>query len=598
MDTEVGDGERVDVIKEELKVGPSIDVTPYVAEPSTEIVGDGLSDGKESVGVGDANVASVAKLSITVAAFVVDAEAVDDSVFGKFVATDSEVRSEIGVELKELVSWLAWMERDPDVVLVIKSKDGDCVIEEVGFETESTLLVNGFEVDADIDVNVVFANEPVRETVSLVDDGLIEELLVGSVLSEAATVVLPRNVVLREKALSVMLLDSRLVRSEDVPLKVNVRIVVESEEVKVTSVSVLENSSVVELLLNVGISVDEREVFVDDRELTDEARLIEDDKKVEDVVPVEIELIEDVEESEKIVERAVVEVELLDTSVVERVEVVELRLKEEIEGENEFVGTLNVAGSVLDVVVSAVDVDDVRKIEDVEELVVFANGPPVDVEESCVLLVTSMLVVVRDEAVIDSEEVKEDVGLAVDDRDKKELDELAEEADEGVEVDKKLDAVDEKVDVDEVDDGVDGEGDEGDDEDEVDDEVDKIEEEVEDVSVVDSELVKEIEEESEDEVDDKVKGEVESEADEDDDREVKEEVEGEEIEDGSVVDSDVDAIVEEEVEVVEDEFEKKVKDETSVLDSEFDDAVDDVLDSVVSVVVGTGGTSRKPKYTL
>ncbi|KAK1510095.1 hypothetical protein CABS01_07767 [Colletotrichum abscissum] len=580
MDTEVGDGERVDVIKEELKVGPSIDVTPYVAEPSTEIVGDGLSDGKESVGVGDANVASVAKLSVTVAAFVVDAEAVDDSVFGKFVATDSEVRSEIGVELKELVSWLAWMERDPDVVLVIKSKDGDCVIEEVGFETESTLLVNGFEVDADIDVNVVFANEPVRETVSLVDDGLIEELLVGSVLSEAATVVLPRNVVLREKALSVMLLDSRLVRSEDVPLKVNVRIVVESEEVKVTSVSVLENSSVVELLLNVGISVDEREVVV------------------EDVVPVEIELIEDVEESEKIVERAVVEVELLDTSVVERVEVVELRLKEEIEGENEFVGTLNVAGSVLDVVVSAVDVDDVRKIEDVEELVVFANGPPVDVEESCVLLVTSMLVVVRDEAVIDSEEVKEDVGLAVDDRDKKELDELAEEADEGVEVDKKLDAVDEKVDVDEVDDGVDGEGDEGDDEDEVDDEVDKIEEEVEDVSVVDSELVKEIEEESEDEVDDKVKGEVESEADEDDDREVKEEVEGEEIEDGSVVDSDVDAIVEEEVEVVEDEFEKKVKDETSVLDSEFDDAVDDVLDSVVSVVVGTGGTSRKPKYTL
>ncbi|KAK1512514.1 uncharacterized protein CCOS01_14754 [Colletotrichum costaricense] len=590
MDTEVGDGDRVDVIKEELKVGPSIDVTPYVAEPSTEIVGDGLSDGKESVGVGDANVASVAKLSVTVAVFVVDAEAVDDSMFGKFDATDSEVRSEIGVELKELVSWLAWMERDPDVVLVIKSKDGDCVIEEVGFETESTLLVNGFEVDADVDVNVVFANEPVRETVSLVDDGLIEELLVGSVLSEAATVVLPRNVVLREKVLSVMLLDSRLVRSEDVPLKVNVRIVVESEEVKVTSVSVLENSSVVELLLNVGISVDEREVV-------DEARLIEDDKKVEDVVPVEIELIEDVEELEKIVERAVVEVELLDDSVVERVEVVELRLEEEIEGEND-VGTLNVAGSVLDVVVSAVDVDDVRKIEDVEELVVFANGPPVDVEESCVLLVTSMLVVVRDEAVIDSEEVKEDVGLAVDDRDNKELDELAEETDEGVEVDKKLNAVDEKVDVDEVDDGVDDEGDEGDDEGGVDDEVDKIEEEVEDVSVVDSELVKGIEEESEDEVDDKVKGEVESEAEEDDDREVKEEVEGGEIEDGSVVDSDVDAIVEEEVEVVEDEFEKKVKDETSVLDSEFDDAVDDVLDSVVSVVVGTGGTSRKPKYTL
>ncbi|KAK1455680.1 hypothetical protein CMEL01_04440 [Colletotrichum melonis] len=598
MDTEVGDGDRVDVIKEELKVGPSIDVTLYVAEPSTEIVGDGFSDGKESVAVGDANVASVAKLSVTVAAFIVDAEAVDDSMFGKFVATDSEVRSEIGVELKELVSWLAWMERDPDVVLVIKSKDEDCVIEEVGFETESTLLVNGFEVDAEIDVNVVFANEPVRETVSLVDDGLIEELLVGSVLSEAATVVLPRKVVLREKVLSVMLLDSRLVRSEDVPLEVNVRIVVESEEVKVTSVSVLENSSVVELLLNVGISVDEREVFVDDRELTDEARLIEDDKKVEDVVPVEIELIEDVEELEKIVERAVVEVELLDNSVVERVEVVELRLEEEIEGENEFVGTLNVAGSVLDVVVSAVDVDDVRKIEDVEELVVFANGPPVDVEESCVLLVTSMLVVVRDEAVIDSEEVKEDVGLAVDDRDNKELDELAEEADEGVEVDKKLNAVDEKVDVDEVDDEVDDEGDEGDDEGGVDDEVDKIEEEVEDVSVVDSELVKGIEEESEDEVDDKVKGEVESEAEEDDDREVKEEVEGEEIEDGSVVDSDVDAIVEEEVEVVEDEFEKKVKDETSVLDSEFDDAVDDVLDSVVSVVVGTGGTSWKPKYTL
>ncbi|UQC88686.1 uncharacterized protein CLUP02_14211 [Colletotrichum lupini] len=542
MDTEVGDGDRVDVIKEELKVGPSIDVTLYVAEPSTKIVGDGFSDGKESVAVGDANVASVAKLSVTVAAFVVDAEAVDDSMFGKFVVTDSEVRSEIGVELKEL------------------SKYEDCVIEEVGFETESILLVNGSEVDAEIDVNVVFANEPVRETVSLVDDGLIEELLVGSVLSEAATVVLPRNVVLREKVLSVMLLDSRLVRSEDVPLEVNVRIVV--------------------------------------GELTDEGELIEDNEKVEDVVTVEIELVEDVEELEKIVERVVVEVELLDNSVVERVEVVELRLEEEIEGENEVVGTLNVAGSVFVVVVSAVDVDDVRKIEDVEELVVFANGPPVDVEVSCVLLDTSMLVVVRDEVVIDSEEVKEDVRLAVDDRDNKELDELEEEADEGVEVDKKLDAVDEKVDVDEVDDGVDSEGDEGDDEDEVDDEVDKIEEEVEDVSVVDSELVKGIEEESKDEVDDKVKGEVESEAEEDDDREVKDDVEGEEIEDGSVLDSDVDAIVEEEVEVVEDEFEKKVKDETSVLDSEFDDAVDDVLDSVVSVVVGTGGTSRKPKYTL
>ncbi|KAK0374835.1 hypothetical protein CLIM01_07819 [Colletotrichum limetticola] len=508
--------------------------------------------------------------------------------FGKFVATDSEVRSEIGFELKELVPWLAWIERDPDVVLVIKSEDEDCVIEEAGFETESTLLVNGFEVDAEIGMNVVFANEPVREIVSLVDDGLIEELLVGSVPSEAATVVLPRNVVLREKVLSVMLLDSRLVRSEDVPLEVNVRTVVESEEVKVTSVSVLENSSVVELLLNVGISVDEREVV----------ELIEDNEKVEDVVTVEIELVEDVEELEKIVERAVVEVELLDNSVVERVEVVELRLEEEIEGENEFVGTLNVAGSVFVVVVSAVDVDDVRKIEDVEELVVLANGPPVDVEVSCVLLVTSMLVVVMDEVVIDSEEVKEDVGLAVDDRDNKELDELEEEADEGVEVDKKLDAVDEKVDVDEVDDGVDGEGDEGDDEDEVDDEVDKIVEKVEDVSVVDSELVKGIEEESEDEVDDNVKGVVESEAEEDDDREVKEKVEGGEIEDGSVVNSDVDAIVEEEVEVVEDEFEKKVKDETSVLDSEFDDAVDAVLDSVVSVVVGMGGTSWKPKYTL
>ncbi|KAK1705887.1 hypothetical protein BDP67DRAFT_494525 [Colletotrichum lupini] len=570
MDTEVGDGDRVDVIKEELKVGPSIDVTLYVAEPSTKIVGDGFSDGKESVAVGDANVASVAKLSVTVAAFVVDAEAVDDSMFGKFVVTDSE------------------------------SKYEDCVIEEVGFETESILLVNGSEVDAEIDVNVVFANEPVRETVSLVDDGLIEELLVGSVLSEAATVVLPRNVVLREKVLSVMLLDSRLVRSEDVPLEVNVRIVVGSEEVKVTSVSVLENSSVVELLLNVGISVDEREVveFVDDRELTDEGELIEDNEKVEDVVTVEIELVEDVEELEKIVERVVVEVELLDNSVVERVEVVELRLEEEIEGENEVVGTLNVAGSVFVVVVSAVDVDDVRKIEDVEELVVFANGPPVDVEVSCVLLDTSMLVVVRDEVVIDSEEVKEDVRLAVDDRDNKELDELEEEADEGVEVDKKLDAVDEKVDVDEVDDGVDSEGDEGDDEDEVDDEVDKIEEEVEDVSVVDSELVKGIEEESKDEVDDKVKGEVESEAEEDDDREVKDDVEGEEIEDGSVLDSDVDAIVEEEVEVVEDEFEKKVKDETSVLDSEFDDAVDDVLDSVVSVVVGTAHNARDWEVNL
>ncbi|KAL0768413.1 hypothetical protein CaCOL14_009388 [Colletotrichum acutatum] len=435
---------------------------------------DGISDREDSVAVDDGKVASDAKLSVAVAAFVVDAKVVDDNIFGKSVATDMEVRSEIGVELKELVLWLAWMEGGPDIVLVTKSEE--------------------------------------------VEDGNIEELLVGSALPEDATVVPARDVVLKEKVLfvnEVLVLGSRLVRrSENVPLELDVENVVESEEVNVTSVPVLESSSVVELLLKVGMSVDDREVadktdvtereLVDDRELTDETELVKDKEEVDSV---ELELVGYVEELENLVERVVVEIELLSSSVVEDVEVVELRSEEEIEEENEFVGSVNIVGSVLDVVVSAADVDDVRKNEEVEEIVVFANGPPVDVEESCALLLTSMLVFV-----MDSEEVKDDVGVAVDGKVNKELDELEE-----VEVDKETNVVEKKVGSDEVDDWKDDKGEENDEKE-----------------------------------------------------------------------------VEEEVGVVEDEFEKKVKDEDSALDSESEDVVDDVLGSVDSVVVGAGGTSRKP----
>ncbi|KAJ0306214.1 hypothetical protein COL516b_004668 [Colletotrichum fioriniae] len=610
METDVGDGDSVEVMKEELKGGPVTDVTPDEAETSVGIVNDGVSDREDSVTVDVAKVASGAELSVAVAAFLVDAEVVDDNILSKSVATDMEVRSEIGVELKELALWLDWMEGGPNIVLVTNSEDGACVIDEAEFETELTLLVNEFEVDAEVD---------------------------------GATVVPARDVVLKEKVLSVNevpLLDSRLVRrSENVPLELDAESVVKSEEVNVTSVPVLESSSVVELLLNVGMSVDDREVvdktdvtereLVDDRELTDETELIEDK---EEVGSVELELVGYAEEFVKLVERAVVEIELLSRSVVEKVEVVELISEEEIEEENEFVGTVNVVGSVLDVVVSDANVDDVRENEELKEIVVFANGPPVDVEESCALLLTSMLVFVRGEVVMDSEEVKDDVGVAVDDKVNKELDELEGE----VEVDKEIDVVEKKVGSDEVDDEKDGK-------DEVDDEVDKIEEEVEGVSVMDSELNENTVEESGDEVEDKVKVDAESEAEEDTDREVEEELEEEvkdvsvvnselvgeieevsedetddkvkievvskaeadverevkedvvkEVEYVSVVDSNVDEIVEEEVGVVEDEFKKKLKDEDSTLDSESEDVVDDVLDSVDSVVVGAGGTSRKP----
>ncbi|KAK1708441.1 uncharacterized protein BDZ83DRAFT_797472 [Colletotrichum acutatum] len=508
MDTDVGDGDRVEVMKEELKGGPVTDVTLDVAETSVGMVDDGISDREDSVAVDDGKVASDAKLSVAVAAFVVDAKVVDDNIFGKSVATDMEVRSEIGVELKELVLWLAWMEGGPDIVLVTKSEEGACVIEEAGFETELTLLVNEFEVDAEV------------------DDGNIEELLVGSALPEDATVVPARDVVLKEKVLfvnEVLVLGSRLVRrSENVPLELDVENVVESEEVNVTSVPVLESSSVVELLLKVGMSVDDREVadktdvtereLVDDRELTDETELVKDKEEVDSV---ELELVGYVEELENLVERVVVEIELLSSSVVEDVEVVELRSEEEIEEENEFVGSVNIVGSVLDVVVSAADVDDVRKNEEVEEIVVFANGPPVDVEESCALLLTSMLVFV-----MDSEEVKDDVGVAVDGKVNKELDELEE-----VEVDKETNVVEKKVGSDEVDDWKDDKGEENDEkegkdevdagseaEEDIDREVEEeLEEEVKDVSVVNSELVGEIED-SEDEADDKVKDEAGSEA--------------------------------------------------------------------------------------
>ncbi|KAK7451428.1 hypothetical protein Landi51_04799 [Colletotrichum acutatum] len=504
MDTDVGDGDRVEVMKEELKGGPVTDVTLDVAETSVGMFDDGISDREDSVAVDDGKVASDAKLSVAVAAFVVDAKVVDDNIFGKSVATDMEVRSEIGVELKELVLWLAWMEGGPDIVLVTKSEEGACVIEEAGFETELTLLVNEFEVDAEVDVEVVSANDPVRD----------------------ATVVPARDVVLKEKVLfvnEVLVLGSRLVRrSENVPLELDVENVVESEEVNVTSVPVLESSSVVELLLKVGMSVDDREVadktdvtereLVDDRELTDETELVKDKEEVDSV---ELELVGYVEELENLVERVVVEIELLSSSVVEDVEVVELRSEEEIEEENEFVGSVNIVGSVLDVVVSAADVDDVRKNEEVEEIVVFANGPPVDVEESCALLLTSMLVFV-----MDSEEVKDDVGVAVDGKVNKELDELEE-----VEVDKETNVVEKKVGSDEVDDWKDDKGEENDEkegkdevdagseaEEDIDREVEEeLEEEVKDVSVVNSELVGEIED-SEDEADDKVKDEAGSEA--------------------------------------------------------------------------------------
>ncbi|EXF75636.1 hypothetical protein CFIO01_04569 [Colletotrichum fioriniae PJ7] len=606
METDVGDGDSVEVMKEELKGGPVTDVRPDVAETSVGIVNDGVSDREDSVTVDVAKVASGAELSVAVAAFVVDAEVVDDNILSKSVATDIELRSEIGVELKELALWLDWMEGGPDIVLVTNSEDGACVIDEAEFETELTLLVNEFEVDAEVDVKLVFD----------------------------ATVVPARDVVLKEKVLSVNevpLLDSRLVRrSENVPLELDAESVVKSEEVNVTSVPVLESSSVVELLLNVGMSVDDREVvdktdvtereLVDDRELTDETELIEDK---EEFGSVELELVGYAEEFVKLIERAVVEIELLSRSVVEKVEVVEPISEEEIEEENEFVGTVNVVGSVLDVVVSDANVDDVRENEELKEIVVFANGPPVDVEESCALLLTSMLVFVRDEVAMDSEEVKDDVGVAVDDKVNKELDEL--------ELDKEIDVVEKKVgsdeadekdgkdEVDKIEEEVEGvsvmdselnentveeSGDEVEDkvkvdaeseaEEDTDREVEEeLEEEVKDVSVVNSELVGEIEEVSEDETDDKVKNEVVSEAEADVEREVKEDA-VEEVEYVSVVDSNVDEIVEEEVGVVEDEFEKKLKDEDSALDSESKDVVDDVLDSVDSVVVGAGGTSRKP----
>lgn len=162
MDTDVGDGNRVEVMKEELKGGPVTVVTPDVAETSIGIVGDEFSDREESVVIDGAKVASVAEFPTTVATFVVDAEAVDDNIFGKYVATAIEVRSEIKVELKGLVPSLAWMEGGPDVVLVTKSEDGACVIEEAGFETGFKLLVNEIEVDTETGVKAVFVNESVR----------------------------------------------------------------------------------------------------------------------------------------------------------------------------------------------------------------------------------------------------------------------------------------------------------------------------------------------------------------------------------------------------------------------------------------------------
>ncbi|KXH25347.1 hypothetical protein CSIM01_12875 [Colletotrichum simmondsii] len=127
MDTDVGDGNRVEVMKEELKGGPVTVVTPDVAETSIGIVGDGSSDRVESVVMDEAKVASVAEFSATVAAFVVDAEAVDDN-----------------------------------VVLVPKSEDGACVTEEAGFETGSELLVNEVGSDTEMEVEAVFSNESVR----------------------------------------------------------------------------------------------------------------------------------------------------------------------------------------------------------------------------------------------------------------------------------------------------------------------------------------------------------------------------------------------------------------------------------------------------
>lgn len=165
METDVGDGDSVEVMKEELKGGPVTDVTPDEAETSVGIVNDGVSDREDSVTVDVAKVASGAELSVAVAAFLVDAEVVDDNILSKSVATDMEVRSEIGVELKELALWLDWMEGGPNIVLVTNSEDGACVIDEAEFETELTLLVNEFEVDAEVDVELVFVNELVRVTV-------------------------------------------------------------------------------------------------------------------------------------------------------------------------------------------------------------------------------------------------------------------------------------------------------------------------------------------------------------------------------------------------------------------------------------------------
>ncbi|KAK1636393.1 hypothetical protein BDP81DRAFT_450284 [Colletotrichum phormii] len=524
MDTDVGDGTRVEVMKEELVVDPVTEVTPFVVETSVRIVGDGICDGEESC------LSRAPDLRLTPALLVIGS----------------------------------------DAVLVAKFENEACVIEEAEFETKSRLLVNWLEDDTEIDGKVVFGPNSVRDVLSLVED-------------EA------RDVVLREVVMSVnegLLLDGRLVgRSDDVPLEVDVKAVVESEEVKVTTVLVLDTSSDpgMELLLNVGISADEREVvgrrevsereLVDDRELVndtelaDETGLLEDKDEVNNVVTVEFELVGYVEELERLVERAVVEIKLLDSSVVEKVKIVELEVKEEVEEDSEFVETIKV-DKVFEVVVPVADVDGVSESEEVKELVVFANGPPVDVEKVCVLLLTPRLVIVDDEDVVDSEEVEEDDRIEVDEVSKG-VDEPELEAKEEVEVIEELDK--------------------DNDEEEVENEVKEIREEVkdnvEDVSVVDSRVEEEVEEE--------VKDEDESETEEDVVGEVEEELE-EEVEVVSVVESEIDEDVEEELKLVEDEFDKKVKDKVSVLDSELEDVVDDVLDSVDSVVVGAGGTSRKP----
>ncbi|OHE99943.1 hypothetical protein CORC01_04844 [Colletotrichum orchidophilum] len=357
MDTVVGDGTRVEVTKEELDVGLATDVTLPPGETSVRLV-CGRDCGAEGGDVGDD-----VKLDEL------------DGMLTAAVGLDVKV-----VKIKEVVVWLPWTEEvtlpeeaveTAEAVLVAKLEDKACVMEEPEDEN------------------------PVKEVLSLVEDGNIDELLVcavvlagGVLVASAEDVVLKKVVLPVDKA--VLLLDSRLVgRTENVLLKVDVKVVIESEELNVV---VLDDAAVVAVLFNVEMSVDESEVL--------EGR-----------------------------------------DVVDEVDILGLELATEVEEDEELVGKIDVVSKVSDVVVSNIEDEDVVESEEVEELVVFAKGQLVDVEESCVLLLVSRLLVVEKEDVVDSEEDDvsilevevEDDSVLVSDVEVEDEDEVEEEVTEEVE---------------------------------------------------------------------------------------------------------------------------------------------------------------------